>query len=256
VRQSTDERKSWVYQTPARTNCRLRLFCFPYAGGGAAVYRLWAAAMPPDVELCRIQLPGRESRLSERPMDRLPALVNELMAATRPLLDVPFAFFGHSMGALVSFELARALRREYGLAAEHLFASAWRAPQLPLGTQLHRLPESEFIDRLQARFSGIPEGVLRDRELLDMMLPVLRADLAVCETYEYSDEAPFGCPISVFGGVDDHWVNASELAAWSVHTTRSMNVTMFPGDHFFISDGRQRVPQQVAEILVGEFAAA
>ncbi len=254
MKRPVDDRESWVYQAPAQASCGLRLFCFPYAGGGAAVYRLWPGAMPPGVELCRIQLPGRESRLRERPYERLTELVGALSTIIRPLLDVPFAFFGHSMGALVSFELARAVRREYGLTADHLFASAWRAPQLPLGTALHRLPEAEFVEKLQARFSGIPEGVLQDREILEMVLPALRSDLAICETYRYTIDQPFDCPISVFGGLDDHWVNASELAGWAVHTSRSMDVNMLPGDHFFINDERQCVANSVAKILANRMA--
>lgn len=243
------DRKTWIYQAPARGGCRLRLFCFPYAGGGAAVYRLWPDAMPHGVELCRVQLPGRESRLAETPFDRVESIIDALLPVIRPMLDVPFAFFGHSMGALVSFELARAVRREYGLTAHRMFASAWRAPQLPLGSKLHQLPESEFIRKLQARFSGIPDGVLRDRELLDMMLPVLRADLAVCEAYEYVSDRPFDCPILVFGGMEDHWVNPSELAAWSVHSELATEIEMFPGDHFFINDERQNVAARVANVL-------
>ena len=244
-----DELKSWVYQSPAQGICRQRLFCFPYAGGGTAIYRLWSQVMPPGVELCRIQLPGHESRLRERPYDRLIDIVDELSTVIRPLLNVPFAFFGHSMGALISFEMARAVRRKHGLATDHLFVSAWRAPQLPLDSALHRLPEAEFIEKLQARFSGIPNGVLQDREILELMLPVLRADLTVCETYKYAVDQPFDRPITVFGGADDHWVNAAELAAWEVHTNSLTNVSMLPGDHFFINNERQSLAHEVAKIL-------
>jgi medium-chain acyl-[acyl-carrier-protein] hydrolase len=244
-----DDLKSWVYQSAGQGSCRLRLFCLPYAGGGAAVYRLWPGAMPPGVELCRIQLPGHESRLREQPYDRLADLVDTMSTVIRPLLDVPFAFFGHSMGALISFEMTRAVRRKHDLMADHLFVSAWRAPQMPLGSALHRLPEAEFIEKLQARFEGIPDGVLQDREILELMLPILRADLAVCETYKYAVDRPFDCPITVFGGIDDHWVNAAELAGWEAHTNGSTNVNMLPGDHFFINDERQSLAHEVANTL-------
>ncbi len=251
--QPQNETDKWIYRS-GNPDAGMRLFCFPYAGGGAAVYRLWTEAMPDDVEVCRIQLPGRETRLREAPFDRLSQLVPVLLDVMRPLLDRPFAIFGHSMGALTGFEVARGIRREFNVTPERLFASGWRAPQLPLGTALHGLPEADFVERLQARFSGIPSGVLEDRELLELMLPILRADLAICETYTYSDEAPLQCPISAFGGTEDHWINPSELAAWEGHTSQSLDFEMFPGDHFFLNDGRQLVSMRVADVLASASA--
>lgn len=241
----------WIYRSPGQVDSSLRLICLPYAGGGAAVYRLWPEVMPPGVEVCRVQLPGRETRLREKPYDRLSTLLEALLDVVRPLLDTPFAIFGHSMGALTGFELARAIRRETGLSPEHLFASGWRAPQLGLGTALHSLPEPDFVERLQARFSGIPAAVMEDPELLELMLPILRADLAICETYQFADESPLDCPITVFGGQEDYWISATDLAAWEGHTADVLNVKMFDGDHFFINDPRQLVARQVAEVLSG-----
>lgn len=251
MQQANPDLGLWVYQQAVTSSHNMRLFCLPYAGSGAAIYRLWPEELPPDVELCRIQLPGRESRLREMPYNRLSKLVDELAKVIRPLLDVPFAFFGHSMGALVSFELARAVRREYGVTPEHLFVSAWRAPQQALGTCLHQLPNQEFIEEMQARFSGIPNAILQEREILDIMLPILRADLAVCETYEYSQGEPLTCPISVFGGLEDHWIRPSDLEAWSAQTSADFNVQMYPGDHFFINDHRRLIVQNVAQVLLG-----
>lgn len=244
-----DDNDLWVYRDSGKDDFQRRLFCLPYAGGGAAVYRRWPGAVPSDIEICRIQLPGRESRLRERPFDRMAPLIERLLIAVGPLLDRPFAIFGHSMGALVGFELARAVRREFGKSADRLFASGWRAPQLLLGGSLHALPETAFLEKLQARFSGIPAAVLNDREILEMMLPTLRADLAVCESYDYVADSPFDFPITVFGGYDDHWVNPTELAAWATHTEYPLDVEMFPGGHFFINDQFEIVTQQVAARL-------
>ncbi len=256
MQQSNTDLGIWVYQQAATSSCKMRLFCLPYAGSGAAIYRLWAEELPPDVELCRIQLPGRESRLRESPYDCLAELVDVLTQVIRPLLDVPFAFFGHSMGALVSFELARAVRRVHGVAPEHLFVSAWRAPQQTLGTCLHQLPDREFIAEMQARFAGIPNAILQEREILDIMLPILRADLAVCETYEYKQGEPLTCPISVFGGQDDHWIRPSDLEAWSSQTSAGFDVQMYPGDHFFINDQRRSIVHNVARVLKGQIHPA
>ena len=243
------ESSAWIVRPDERPGAALRLFCFPYAGGSAAMYQRWPRGVSVEVEVCAVELPGRGRRFADRLVHDFFELVVETAEGVAPMLGPRFAFFGHSMGALVSFELARAMRREFGVTAEHLFVSAWRAPQLPLGSALHRLPEMEFVERLQARFSGIPEGVLRDREIMDMMLPVPRADLAVCETYSYASDEPFDCPITVLGGHEDHWVNAAELAAWTIHSSHSTNVEMFPGDHFFINDARQLVPTTVSRVL-------
>lgn len=229
----------------------MRLFCLPYAGGGAAVYRLWEEDLPPGVELCRVQLPGRESRLREQPYNRIPALIDALLPAMAPLLDRPFALFGHSMGALVAFELCRAMRGRMRVAPERLFASGWRAPHLPLGTALHAMPDAEFIDKLRERFDGIPEGVLREPELLAMMLPILRADLAVCETYAYQSGEPFDFPITVLGGTRDHWISPADLAGWSLHSRHEIDIHMFPGRHFFLNEERQSVVRTVASALGG-----
>lgn len=258
VSKIADPMDQWVYRSSEQADSRLRLICLPYAGGGAAVYRLWSEVMPPGIDVCRVQLPGRETRLREKPYDRLANLLDALLEVVSPLLDVPFVIFGHSMGALTGFELARAIRRETGLSPKHFFASGWRAPQIGLGTALHGLPDPEFVERLQARFSGIPAGVLEDPELLELMLPILRADLAICETYQFADELPLDCPITVFGGQEDYWTSATDLAAWAGHTADELNVKMFPGDHFFINDPRQLVARQVAEVLSGmsvEFGA-
>ena len=123
---------SWIFGVRPNTQARLRLFCFPHAGGGASFFRSWIGTLPPDIEVCPVQLPGRENRLKERPFNQYTLLIQALAQALRPYLTVPFAFFGHSMGALVSFGLARQLRQQNEPLPVHLFASAYRAPQIPV----------------------------------------------------------------------------------------------------------------------------
>ncbi|HKG20773.1 MAG TPA: alpha/beta fold hydrolase, partial [Blastocatellia bacterium] len=177
--------ESWIACARPNPRARLRLFCFPYAGGSSASYRPWADRIPRSVELCAVQLPGRGSRLSEPPFDRLVPLVQAIKPIILQLLDKPFALFGHSMGARIAFELARLLRREENLEPAHLFISGCRAPQLPVEDRaVYGLPDPEFIDELR-RLNGTPKEVLENRELMQLMIPLLRADFAVCGTYTY-----------------------------------------------------------------------
>ncbi|MGC1676244.1 MAG: alpha/beta fold hydrolase [Candidatus Binataceae bacterium] len=227
---------SWIAFRGRGPEPRLRLFCFPYAGAGALIYRTWTEALPSDVEVCPVQLPGRGARSMELPFTRLSPLLDALTPALAPLLNKPFALFGHSLGALVSFELARRTRRDYGVSPVRLFVSAGRAPQIPKrGSLIHSLPRDEFLSELR-RLNGMPAELLDHHEFMKIMLPILRADFAVYETYEYSSEPPLDCPISAFGGLQDRRVSNADLEGWQVQTKAPFSLQMFPGDHFFLKD--------------------
>jgi medium-chain acyl-[acyl-carrier-protein] hydrolase len=231
---------------------RLRLFCFPHAGSGASIFREWSAALPPAIEVCPVQLPGRESRWTEPPFTRLVSLVETLVIALRPLLDLPFAFFGHSMGAFISFELARQLRRENSENPAHLFVSGARAPQIPdPDPPIHQLPDSAFVEELR-RLNGMPDEVLQNAELMQVVLPTLRADVTMCETYVYSaDEEPLSCPISAYGGQEDRKVIYKDLAGWNAQTRNASTMQIFPGDHFFLYSAREPLLRAVSAELSG-----
>jgi medium-chain acyl-[acyl-carrier-protein] hydrolase len=187
----------------------------------------------------------------EPPVTRLSPLIEALAEALFPLLDIPFAFFGHSMGALVSFELARRLRRESAVQPIRLFISADRAPQIPnRDPPIHSLPEGEFLVEL-CRLNGTPREVLEDDELRAIMLPLLRADFAVYETYEYSTEPPLDCPISAFGGLQDQRVSRDDLEAWRDQTSVAFSLRMFPGDHFFLNTTRPSLLEALSQELCG-----
>jgi medium-chain acyl-[acyl-carrier-protein] hydrolase len=243
---------SWIACRIPNPQARLRLFCFPYAGTGPSIFRTWSDGLPADVEVCPVQFPGRGTRLMETPFTQLAPLVQALARALVPLLDKPFAFFGHSLGALVGFELARQLRRQSGVQPVRLFVSADRAPQIPRRDRpIHALPEEEFLDELR-RLNGIPGKVLENVELMQVMLPVLRADLAVHETYIYSTEPPLNCPISTFGGLQDHKVSRGDLEAWRDQTSVSFSLQMIPGDHFFLNTIRPLLLQALSQELRGD----
>jgi len=228
----------WVCALPSRPAARLRLLCFPYAGGGTSIYRSWGAQLPPYIELCAVRLPGREGRFAEPPLRRMDQLLEQLVAGVLPYLDRGFALFGHSLGALVAFELARALRREGLPTPAHVFVSGRRAPQLPDTREpgepaLHTLPDAELIGELR-QLGRHPFDAEATPELLDLMLPTVRADLELAETYEYQDDLPLACPITAFGGHNDEAVTEDSIAAWRAHTRHRFALNMLPGDHFFL----------------------
>ncbi|HLX08608.1 MAG TPA: thioesterase II family protein [Thermoanaerobaculia bacterium] len=239
----------WFAYREVNPRARLRLFCFPYAGGGASAYRGWAAALPADVEVCPVQLPGRESRLREPAFDRPAPLIVALADALQAHLGLPFAFFGHSMGAMLSFELARELRRRGNPLPLHLFVSGRRAPQVPSREpDIHDLPEAEFLVRLR-ELNGTPEEVLQHAELMRLLLPVLRSDFAVNETYVFQPEPPLELGISAFGGLEDVEVTREDVTGWSEHGRGFFRLRMFPGDHFFLHSARELLTQSVARDL-------
>ena len=231
----------WIQRPRPRPEARLRLLLLPHAGGGASMFRGWADALPSDVEVCPVQLPGRENRVMERPFDRMEPLVRALAVALQGSADLPFAVFGHSNGALVGFELARLARREGTPGPVHLFASGRRAPDVPSRlADVHRLPDAEMIREL-ARLGGMPKQVTEHPELMELLLPLLRADLALIETYEFRDEPPLAIPISVYTSTGDPRVTLDEARAWERHTSAGFRIRIFPGDHFYLAGAESRV---------------
>lgn len=225
----------WIQGWQHKTSARLRLFCFPYAGGGASIYRDYSDQLPADIEVWPIQLPGREHRFTETPFSTLKELIEALQQALQPYLDVPYAFFGHSMGALISFELVRALRTQGTVAdPRHLILSGYPAPQLPnLDPPTHHLPDSLFLEKV-CHPSEAPEEIRLHPELLQLLLPLLRADFALCETYTYSAAPPLDCSISAYAGIQDPGLSQESMMAWKEQTTGPFQVRFFPGDHFFL----------------------
>jgi medium-chain acyl-[acyl-carrier-protein] hydrolase len=225
---------------------RLRLFCFPYAGSGSSVYRGWAAAITQAIEVWPVALPGREHRLDESPIDDLRLLAAAVGDELARFLEPPFALFGHSMGALLAFELARHLRRQGRPGPRCLIVSAHRAPHLPdEQDRIHDMPTSEFLQELR-QLNGTPAGVLGDRKLVELLLPVLRADFKAAELYRYTEEPPLRCPIVAYGGTTDGMISEAQLAAWDVHTDGGFAQRMFEGDHFYIQTKREELIARLA----------
>lgn len=228
----------WLPYRRPRRKALLRLFCFPYAGGGASLFRTWLDFLPAEIAVVPVQLPGRENRLFENPVTQFSTLVALLAEALSPCLDLPYACFGHSMGALLSFELVRFLRRKGYPLPVHLFVSARSAPQLPdLDPSVHTLPDGAFVEEIR-RLQGTPEAILQNTELLQILLPLLKADFALCKNYIYQEEAPLACPVTAFGGVQDGEISRMDLQAWSKQTSGPFRLRFFAGDHFFLQTER------------------
>jgi surfactin synthase thioesterase subunit len=228
--------KSWFPYIESQPG-KPRLFCFPYAGAGAVAFRPWIAPLSPAVSVCPIRLPGRETRINEEPLQSMAALVKAIEAAIAPYLDHPFAFFGHSMGAAIAFELARSLRRHGKTLPVALYVSGGRAPQFRLNWTPPPPPDDrELLEQLR-RLDGIPSEVLENRQVMEYALPVLRADTALFRNYVYATEPPLPLPIFAYGGHSDPNVTAEHVEAWREQTTAAFVRREFAGGHFFINSG-------------------
>lgn len=245
----TPDHKPWLTGSPPDPGARLRLFCFPSAGGGASAYMPWTELLPAGVELCRVQLPGRESRFGDPAYQNLDDLLPAVHDALGPFMDVPFAFFGHSMGALISFELTRRLRAAGEREPVALFPSGHRGPHLPLRRRLWaELPYDDLISEL-SELDGIPEELLGNHEILELVVPTLRADLRLYEAYIHAAAEPLTCPIAAFGGDRDLLVRKDELEGWRQHTTAAAHVHIYPGNHFYLQTSRDAVLRQLSDHL-------
>ena len=219
---------------------KIRLFCFPFAGGNSHTYRLWENYLPDFVDVCPAHLPGRTNRISESDVSEMSKLVYFLTNEIIPYLDIPFAFFGHSMGAVVSFELIHSLR-ERSKFPLHLFVSGARAPQISSRTpDLHNLPDNEFKVELR-KLNGTSNEILNHTELFEFLLPTLRADFKLVEKYRFEEKSPLDCPITAFGGDNDDEVYPSELKSWSAQTCKSFKYKIFSGDHFYFDSNLEEL---------------
>lgn len=241
--------EGWITRPQESTTARVSLLCLSYAGGGASTFREWPGRLP-GIEVLAVQLPGRETRVLEPPFRRMGPLVTALADAVEAEIDKPFAVFGHSMGARLGFELIRELRRRGGPAPVALFASACKAPHLPRTPlpSLETLPEHLFVARLRD-MNGTPPEILENPELLELVLPGMRADFAVVDGYTYTDEPALSCPIRAFGGTQDTEAREDELLGWQAHTTSSFGLHMLPGGHFVIATQREAMTRCIAEEL-------
>lgn len=238
----------WLIRHKRNSDASLRLFCFHCAGGSASEFRSWPAHLPAKIEVVAIQLPGREGRVKEPFNTSMDELIGGAVAAITPLLDKPYAVFGHSFGTLCGFEVIRQLRR-IGENQPFLFIPAGRqAPQLkdkkpPIADR----PDEQFIAELRKEYGDHIGHILESAELRDAFIPQIHADFALSETYHYRVEDPLACPIVAFAGVDEDELEPAELNAWSAQTSRRFRARRFPGDHFFIRASQALVIEAIRQ---------
>lgn len=217
-----------------RPEAASRLFCFPHAGSGPAAFFDWPMRLGPEVECVFLQYAGRGSRFREKPWKDVDNLVQEIAHDFPGWEDKPFAFYGHSFGGVVAFELARYLKQAKDPQPDHLFVGATRAPHLESPhPPLRDLDDRSFVDQVQARYGGIPEAIFRDPDVLELFLPAMRADFAAYETYPFRWGEPLDIPISAFGGANDKAVTLESIRKWALHTTAAFDMNVLPCGHFF-----------------------
>jgi surfactin synthase thioesterase subunit len=236
----------WFPTRQPNPNARLRVFCFPFAGGGASVYNGWGAALPAGVELVSVQLPGRERRIMESPFRQIPPLLDALEPALAPLLDKPFIFFGYSMGTRVSLALAQRWQARGAPLPLGMVMAAAGAPHRHRESR-DELNDAAFIELLR-KYEGTPAEVFAHKELLEMVLPLLRADFSIADTV--LPPLPVRCPITAFGSDGDAHVSLEELERWSELTTGGFRSRHFTGTHFFLRTAREQLLAALREEIV------
>lgn len=242
-------RSPWLVCQPA-SRPRLRLYCFPYAGGSAASFAGWQRQLDPAIEVCAVQLPGRGVRFLETPERAFAPLVAGLVTAICAQGALPFSFFGHSMGALLAFEVARALQQQGAAMPQCLMVSGCAAPQYRgAARRWHLLSDADLVAALKD-YNGTPPEVLANAELMALLLPMIRADFAAVDGYRYRAAAPLALPLTVLAGRIDERVSERQVEGWQEETTDRCQVHWFEGDHFFINSERDAVLACVQDALL------
>lgn len=248
---------SWfVRVNPSVVDASVRLICFPHSGAGASVYRKWASELR-NVEIYSAQLPGRENRISEKAIENIHVLVEELLAFMNFIEGKPFILFGHSLGALIAYELVCALERRQGPQPKHLIVSAFRAPDcVSLNKQLHNLNADDFVMELK-KYGGMSDEILSNLELMELLIPSIRGDFKVHETYKFPQNPELKTSITSIAGDNDNVVTVSQMFGWRNHTSGEYGHHTVSGGHFFIVESRKQCLQIVQSLIddsAGDFS--
>jgi medium-chain acyl-[acyl-carrier-protein] hydrolase len=232
-----------------RSSAQLRLFCFPFGGGGASMYHDWSRVMGDKIEVCALQLPGRETRYGEPMGKNIEDVVQSIVAALQDYQDLPYAFFGYSLGSLLAFEVSRELRRQNLQVPLHLYIAALGAPHLPPPhPPISYLDNEAFVKKVEYYYQ--PQGeAWENRELREFLLPVLRGDIALYESYSYQESGPLTCPIDVFAGDSDRATPEESTRYWSTQSEGETVHHLFPGGHFFIDGSLDEIRNLVLDSL-------
>lgn len=218
-----------------------RLFCFPFAGAGSNVYRSWISDLSPEIDVCPIQLPGRENRMNEKAIDNVHDMASQIATEIEPYTDVPFAFFGHCIGALIAYELVVTMQKLNMNTPDHIYLSAFRSPEYTNpNRELYQLDDAEFKSEIK-EYGGFSDYILNNDEIMKTIMPMLRADFALHENYRYPGNESVECPISLLCGDQDHIVKKEHMQNWSNVSNHDVNLTMISGGHFFINERKEDI---------------
>jgi pyochelin biosynthetic protein PchC len=249
-----EDAELWIRRFHPSPDSGIRLVCFPHAGGAASYYFAVSRDLAPGIEVLAVQYPGRQDRRLEPLIDNVPDLADQIFAALAPQAARPFAFFGHSMGAVLAFEVARRLRSRLGVSPERLFVSGRRAPSRSREASVHLRDDAGIIAELD-RLGGTDKRLLSEPEVLEAIVTVSRNDYKVAETYDWTPGAPLDCPVTALIGTADPQVSVEEARAWSTHTTGAFELSVFPGGHFYLDQARAEVLQVIVSGLGGAVPA-
>jgi len=244
-----NSKSPWFIRFNQNPSASVRLFCFPYAGGNASIFEPWAKALR-AIDVVAVQLPGRGVRFAERPLESMADIVAAFVDAFQHLSRLPFAIFGHSNGALIGFEVARELQRRGNRDLKHIFLSAAKAPHLSRGREkTYDLPYDEFIEELRS-IKGTPEEILKNNSLMALVVPALRADFKINQTYHYVPDIRLSASASLFTGLRDVAISDADMLAWQENIASSnVGYKVFQGDHFFIHSHQQMILDEVHLVL-------
>ncbi|KVE24471.1 thioesterase [Burkholderia singularis] len=229
----------WIDPAPPAGNAEQRLFCIPYAGGGASIFRDWSARLAATVDVRPLHPPGRGRRFRDALLYRLDRIADEVAQAIEPLLDRPYTLFGHSMGASVAFEVAQRLQARGLPSPKCLVLSGRGAPHLPAAEPIHKLPDNQFLDEV-ILMNGTPPELLTYPEVVELVMPILRADFEAIETYRPKPYSPLRCKIVALGGRDEQG-SVEAVASWRAYTSGKFRSEILPGDHFFLHGKADRL---------------
>lgn len=239
---------TWYRIFKPNPKAKIRLFCFHHSGGAASSYYRWIEHISPSIELIAIQLPGREDRFSEPLINKLEDIIAPLIEGFHTYKEKPFFAFGHSLGALVSFEFLSAIRKYYSILPHYLVVSAARAPHLTYKRPaLSQLDNESLIKKIKS-YNGIDDSIINNNDLLSLFLPIIRSDFKLLDNYQYKSTNPLLCDILALAGLDDQTVNCEDIRAWSLYTKNNFNYLSFPGEHFFLRKHQPKIIQIINQI--------
>lgn len=240
--------RNWYLEYKKNSDAAIRLFCFHHSGGGASSYYPWAEHLSPKIEMIAVQLPGRENRFSEPLTNNLNDIVTKLSEGFAVYKDKPFFVFGHSLGALISFEFVKSIHKLYSLYPRHIIISATKAPHLPFRMKnLSKLDDKTIKEKLRV-YNGIDERILNNDELLELFLPIIKSDFSIYENYNFLESKPIPCNILALSGEQDQTVSQEEILAWAKYAERKFEHISFPGKHFFIKDHQNKILEIINQI--------